>query len=256
VNGRIGPIARHGLRLLRREPTYAISMTAMPILVIGFLHGTLDAALAAEGSPGARGTTQLVSGMAVAFAGLLGGNVAFSFFREHGWGTWPRLRCSGASTLELIIGLAIVPAGVIVVQQAILYLVGAVVFDLQVRGSPVAVALVLACFAACMVSFGLMLVGVARTLVQVDTFVNVGVPLLAGIGGALAPRELMPAWVRAIGPVTPHHWAMRGLRGALDGSATWGSTLTSCAVLLLFAGALLAVAAWRLDVSESKIRIS
>ena len=46
------------------------------------------------------------------------------------------------------------------------------------------------------------------------------------------PFNLLPAWARAIAPVTPTYWAMRGMRSVvLDGQGIGGVALP-CAALV------------------------
>ena len=60
-----------------------------------------------------------------------------------------------------------------------------------------------------------------RTVQQANAFAMVGLVLFGAIGGALVPINVLPDWARAVAPVTPTYWAMRGFRSViLDGQGT------------------------------------
>jgi ABC-2 type transport system permease protein len=107
-------LARHELRLFRREPGMLLQMIFMPIVMIAFLKPAFGPALAQAGFDGATGAEQAVPGMIVMFSFFGAGMVGFAFFREHGWGTWDRLRASRASAFDIVVGKA-VPTFVLVI---------------------------------------------------------------------------------------------------------------------------------------------
>ena len=101
--------------------------------------------------------------------------------------------------------------------------------------------------AAAHLALGLLVVAVARTIQQVNALAKLG----AGFGGAIVPAHLLPGSMRAVGPFTPTHWAMRGYRAViLDGRGLDGVWVPAL-VLPGFAVAL-AAALVRLSVEEAK----
>lgn len=250
---RSGAIVRHDLRILRRDPVFLVIMIGMPLVMMVFFRDTYRLSLQAAGYAGATGAEQAVPGGIVMFSTFLVGNVAFSVFREHGYGTWDRLRASPASTAELIAGKSVVPLLSIAVQTIVLFAVGLVAFDLRVSGSMAGVALVAVAHWLCLVAIGLFLLAVCRTIQQVNAASNLGAMVLAGFGGAFTPIESLPSWARHVAPATPHYWAMRGFRRTiLDGDGI-ASTLPSLAVLLSLTVAFVALAARRFNADERKL---
>lgn len=139
-----------------------------------------------------------------------------------------------------------------VLQIAWLFVVGQVFFDLRLRGSAVAVAVLTLGAAAANLALGLLLVAVAGTIQQVNAFANLGSSLLAGLGGAIVPMYLMPRWVQTIAPVTPTYWVMRGYRAVtLDGRGV-SAAVRPTAVLVGFAVVLAAGALLRFSAGETK----
>lgn len=233
---RIGAIARQELIILRNDLAPVVVLVGMPLVVMSFIRSTFGYALRAEGFPSANGSEQAVPGMAVMFGFFAVTFVAYAFLREHDWGTWPRLVAGPTSIAEVIIGKAVIPFVVMVLQAVVLFVGGGALFDLHVSGDPVAIAVVAVGYAACLVALGIALVSVSTTVQQVDTLTNLGALAFAGIGGALAPLAALPSWARGIAPGTPTYWAMRGYRAViLDGDGVGGVVVP---VLVLFAFAL------------------
>ena len=75
---------------------------------------------------------------------------------------------------------------------------------------------------------------------QLNALSNVGGLLLAAVGGALTPVQLLPAWVRHIAPISPVYWALKGLHSVITEPHGFSSVGDPAAVLAGFAlGALL-----------------
>jgi ABC-2 type transport system permease protein len=231
-------IARHELRVLRREPLPLVILTAMPLILMALFEPVFEA-----------GARQTVPGMTVLFAFFLVGNVGYVFFREHAWGTWERLRASSAGPAEIMIGKIIVPLAVYAVQFTVLFAAAATLLQFRVRGSLPAFVAVGAALALCLVALGLLLVAWCRSLMMVQTLVNLGSLTLAGAGGALVPLALLPGWIRATAPATPGYWAMKGFSNAAAGS---GGCQRVIVALLAWALAMFVLAAVRMRFAETK----
>ncbi|HMC52517.1 MAG TPA: ABC transporter permease [Acidimicrobiales bacterium] len=249
---RSAAVARHELRLLRRDPVFLLTFTLMPLIVMAFIKPAFRYLIAAQLGPGANGAEQAVPGVAVMFSMFLVGNVGFGFFREYGWGTWERVRASWASPVEVMVGKVVVPMLQSALQLGILFGVGGLLFGLHVRGSIVALVLVAAAFCVCLISLGLALLAICRTIMQLNAFANLGAMAIAGIGGALTPASALPAWARAVAPLTPAYWAMRGFRQAiLHGGGPLAAT-GPIAVLFAFSAGFLVLATWRFRFDDVK----
>lgn len=249
---RIGAIAGQDLRILRRDPTFVIVMTLMPLLLMGFLKPGMGGALAETGLTGVNGAAQTVPGMSMVFAFFSVANLGFGVFREHGWNTWDRLRSTPLRTTELMVGKSLVPVGCLAVQLCVFFGIGGWITGLHVTGSMLGLVLVAAMTEVTVVCIGLLLIAVCRTVMQLNAIANLGAILFAGLGGALAPITLVPGWVQAIARVTPGYWAMEGFREVI----IFGGGVTAVAkpvlVLLAFSAACAGIAWRRFRVDESK----
>jgi len=245
-------IARHEFRVLRSDPVFFVIFTAMPLAVMAFVKPSFRFALVAQGHPGVNGAEQAVPGMTVMFALFLMGNVGFSFFREHGWGTWERLRASWATPTQIMVGKVAVPLFQAVVQLVVLFGLGGALYSLHVRGSLIALTAVAGAFCVCVVALGLALLAICQTVLQLNAIANLGAIVLAGIGGAIAPATALPGWARTVAPATPSYWAMRGFRSVILDGGGLGDVALPAVVLLAFAAAFFFVAAVRFRFEQTK----
>lgn len=247
MSRRVGALWRHNALLIRRDPGTAIVLVLMPLAFMAFFQPLFRIALAEEGYTGASGAEQAVPGMAVMFALFGSGVVGLRILEEHGWGTWPRLRASGATPAEILVGKLLPPLVVLVLQSAVLFAAGGALFGLRIRGEGTALVLVAAALVLCMLALGTAAVSVCRTEEQVTVFTNLGSLVLAGLGGALVPVSTLPGWARAVAPATPSYWAMRGFRAVTLEGGDVAAVAGPVAALLLFAAgfALIAVARFR-----------
>jgi ABC-2 type transport system permease protein len=239
--GRVTALIRQDVRLQVRDPAPLIVRTVMPLLIMSFMQPLFRTALRADHVAGANGAEQSVPGMAVMFTFFLVNLVGFAVFREHGWNTWDRLRAGLARPGELLIGRIVVPLAVAVLQLAVVFAVGGLIFDLHVRGSyldlvPVGVALAL-----CVVMFGMALVSLCRTVSQLAVFANLAALLFAGLGSALTPLSALPGWARTVAPAVPSYWAMRGFTTVVLHGGGPRAVLLPVGVLVGFAAVFAAV---------------
>ena len=252
--GRVLALARHDLRVLRRDPVFLLVFTLMPLAFMAFTRDAFGAALSAA-NPGMdlNGAEQVVPGATVIFSGFLVGNLGFGVFREHGWNTWDRLRASTLTTPELLAGKAVAPVVSLLLQLTVMLGGGALLFDLHVRGDVSALLAVAVALIAMEVALGFMLLSVCRSVLQLNAVTNVGAMVLGGLGGAVTPVESLPGWAQAVAPFTPAYWAMQGFTDVIVDGAGLAQLGTPLLVLGGFTLAFVVVAALRFRVEDSKL---
>lgn len=246
-------VARHELTLLRSDPTFAIVLTVMPLLLMSFIKPAFRYALVSAGSPHANGAEQAVPGMTVMFAFFMVGNVGFSVFRDHAWCTWDRLRSTPIRPAEIIAGKLAVPILILAAQLTVLFLAGGVLFGLSIHGSVAGVVLVAAALDLCLVCMGLALLAVCKKVNQLNAAANLGATFFAGLGGALVPLSLLPGWARVVAPAVPSYWAMRGFKAMILGQGGIGSAAFPALVLAGFTAAFAVVAVARFRFEDPKV---
>jgi ABC-2 type transport system permease protein len=243
-------IARNDLRIVRRDFFPVVLLVVMPLVGMVFMKPAFRGTLTAEGIAGANGAEQAVPGMAVTFGFLLVSYVGYGFYREHAWKTWERLRASPASALEIAAGKAVASLMLAVLQFAVLFGVGGVLFDLHVRGSWPGLVAVAAAFSLFLVAAGLAVTAACRTVMQANTIAYLGMVLFSCLAGALVPESSLPHWAKIVAPAVPSYWAMRGYRRAILGD---GTVTLPIAVLLAYAAGLALLAALRMRFDETKV---
>ncbi len=243
-------VAHHELRLIRHDPFPLLALAILPFIGMVFMKSAFQTTLLSEGVAQATGAEQAVPGIAVTFGPVLIGTVGYSFYREHGWKTWERLRASPVSTAEILCGKTVLPLLQAAGQFAFLFGLGYLLLDLQVRGSWAQLILVATAFGLFLIALGFAITAVCKTAIQASAIAYVGGLAGACLGGALMPYSTLPPWAQAIAPAVPHYWAMRGYRNAILDRGE--SVLLPLAMLLLFALVFAAVAAWRLRFEDAK----
>lgn len=245
---RSAALVRHELRTMLADAGSLVSLTLMPLVMMAFFKPLAKLALN-QSDPTANGSEYTVPAMTTMFAFFLVGYVGFAFFSEHQWNTWERLRASQATNAEILAGKVIPALGLCLVQQLLLFTAGFALFGLRVRGSLLGVALVGLALAVCLVSVGVLLAAVLRTQQQLNAISNLGAMVLAGVSGALVPLSILPGWAKAVAPVAPQYWAMRGFRSTILDGAGIDAVALPVAVLLAISAvaAVLALVRFRFD---------
>ena len=239
-------IVRNELRILRHDPVPLVLLIGMPIVLMVLLSQSLGHVLLFEGYDDTPGSMHTAPGMACLFGFFSIAIIGFAIFREHGWRTWPRLRAAGVGGPALFAGKLAVPAGMLVLQHAVLFGFGVAFLDFKVNGAWPAVALLALAFALMILCAGLAAAALLGTVQQLNAVTNLGTMVLGGLGGALVPVRELPKWVQPIAPASPVNWAMEGYRDVILDGAGVADVLPSLAAMSGLAALLVAVALWRL----------
>ena len=246
-------ITRNEVRILRRDPSPLILVIVVPLIVVTILRTAIQASLDLAGFHNVPGSNFEVPAEIVTFAFFIPAFTAIAFFREHGWGTWDRLRSSPATASEILLGKVLPSVGLGVLQIGVVVAIGILLLGMDVRGSILGFLVIASALVVCVSTAGLAMTALCRTVQQVNAVANAGSVGLAAVGGALVPLFTLPIWIRHLAPATPQYWAMRGFNSVvLDGrgiSSAWVPTL----VLLAFSLGFSALAAWRLRFGEQKV---
>ncbi len=124
-------------------------------------------------------------------------------------GVTRRILAGPVSPSAVVGGYAASRFVVAVGQGLIVVVAGALLFDVE-WGAPLAVALLVVLFSVVAAAVGVLVGAVARTPEQTQ---SIGIPVgiaMGMLGGALWPLQFVPDWLRQLGHVTPHAWAMDG----------------------------------------------
>ncbi|MGD0311596.1 MAG: ABC transporter permease [Acidimicrobiales bacterium] len=250
---RTGAILLHEVRLLSRDPLPIMILVVFPLLLIAFLKPMFALALTTHGHPGANGAEQVVPGEAVINGFYIVGMTSFAFFVEHGWKTWDRLRASNATSSEIIVGKALPFCFISIVQFLVIFAIGVPLFQLHSHGPLAALIPLVAAFALCLVTLGVMVTSLCRTIQQVSALAFGGLVLFGALGGALVPLEVLPGWARSVAPVTPTYWVMRGFGSVILNGRSLPAIVLPCLVLTGMSLAFVAVSLRRFRFADAKV---
>jgi ABC-2 type transport system permease protein len=227
---------RHQTILLARDPGALIGYTLMPLLLIAVLRPMYAALPGAGAGAALSGTARATAGMAVMFALFALKTVGAMLLDERTWHTWDRLRASPARFEEILLAKALPMFAALLVQQTFLFAFAAAVFGLRPLSGWAPLAVVVVVWSACILLLGTAASTLARSPAQLSAVGDVFALMTTILAGALVPSFLLVGWLRAVAPLSPGYWALRGYEHALTDGAL-GRTL-----VVLGAFALLGVA--------------
>jgi ABC-2 type transport system permease protein len=167
---------------------------------------------------------QNVPGFSIMFVmmGVLFG-VAFGLHDEREWGAITRLLIAPIPRMSVLGGKLLARFVVGLVQLALLFVYGHLVFGLSLGHAPVALGLVMMAVVFSMTGFSLLISAFARTREQVIPLGLTLIMVFCALGGCWWPLYQMPPWLRQVAQLTFTAWAMEGFhdvilrdRGVLD----------------------------------------
>jgi ABC-2 type transport system permease protein len=169
---------------------------------------------------------------------------ALSLVQERTRGTLTRLRAAPLSAGHVLAAKALACFLAITAVEALLFAVGRL--GLGVRPSSWVMAAAAAfSVAVCFVGI-MMLVAVLGKTEQSASGLGWAIMMpLTMLGGGMVPLFAMPAWMQAVGTVSPVKWAILALEGAIWRGFTPAQLAVPCAVLLLVGMGGFTIGAWR-----------
>jgi ABC-2 type transport system permease protein len=130
-------------------------------------------------------------------------SVAFVFTQYKEKGVLKRLLATPMRPVHFVLSNAIVRLLISVVQATIFIVLGLVLFDVQVVGSYVLLAVTVILGAFMFLGLGFTISGMAKTADTVPVFANLFVFPMMFLGGTFFAVENMPGWLQAIANVLP-----------------------------------------------------
>ncbi len=252
----IRAVSRHEIRLVMSDPMPFAVMALMPILIAFFIAPALQAMLVGDGSTRVSGAEVAVPAMTVMFGFFLTGNIGQSFFYEHRWNTWDRVRAEAITPVELVAGKAFPYVVLAIVYQIAVFAAGVALLGFRIQGPILLMTLTMVPFAIMLVTFAFALVAACRSARQLQAYSNLLGLLFAGLAGAITPLHLLPGWAQAVAPWTPGYWVLRGLTDVVQGADPMSAGLRAGAALLAFSAVFALVGLSQFNVSDRKIYVS
>lgn len=171
--------------------------------------------------------------------------LAGSVLEEKREGTFRRLLVAPMNRAVMLAG-KLVPYYIInLIQLAIMLGASSLLFGMSLGYSPAALVVVGLAAAAAATGLGVLVSALARTEAQVGGLTVLLLLTLSALGGCFVPRFIMPGWLRTIGLITPHAWALDAYQDLLVRGYGLLEVLPKVGALATFAGAFFGIGVWR-----------
>ncbi len=177
--------------------------------------------------------------MFVFFVAALG---AESIARERQTQTLERLMSNGVRRSAIITGKLFSGVYRGLMQLAVLWTVGILVFAIDFGGSPAAVIAVSLFLVLASAAFGVMLASMVKTVRSASSVAVLASLTFAPLGGSWWPLFIAPEWLQVLGKLTPHGWANDAFNKLMLFGATTSDVILNMTALAAFAVAFFGIA--------------
>jgi ABC-2 type transport system permease protein len=172
---------------------------------------------------------------------LLSGSV----FQEKREGTFRRLLVAPMSRATMLTGKVLPYYLINLLQIAVMMGLSSLLFGVSLGDSPLGLVVVSLAAAAAATGLGVLLAAVARTEAQVGMLAAVVILTLSVLGGCFIPRWVMHDWLRMLGLITPHAWAVDAYQDLMVQGYGLLQVLPKTGALAAFALVFFGVGVWR-----------
>ncbi|MFC1912296.1 ABC transporter permease [Chloroflexota bacterium] len=191
----------------------------------------------------------VVPGYLVMFVFMAAAFSAETIVRERQNHTLERLLAASVRREIILSGIFAGTAAKGLIQIAIFWTVGLLVFHMDLGLSPVAVILLSILMVIMSSAFAIMLATLAKTQRSAGSIALITSLVLAPLGGCWWPLFITPRWMQFIAKITPHGWATTGFNKLLVFSADFSAAVPEMLALVGFAALFGMVAVWRFRTS-------
>lgn len=191
------------------------------------------------------GTQQSSPGNLVMFGLITLLSTAIVLVDERNGGTLRRLVVSPLSKPKILAGKTLGPLLIGLIQMAVLILVGQFLFGVPWGRSPVALLIMVIAFDVAIVSLGILLSTVVKTSSQAVAVMVASSMIMAALGGAWWPIDIVPPFMKTIGHLFPSAWAMDGFTDIIVRQAGVVDIWLPATMLLGYAGVFFTLGVWR-----------
>jgi ABC-2 type transport system permease protein len=177
---------------------------------------------------------QVVPGYAVMFAMFTVLSAAGGILDEKERGTFKRLLIAPIPQWSLLGGKLLAQFLMGVGQIALMFLFGALIFHVQLRGSLLGLSLITLATCWATTSLGILLVAVIRSRKQIHPITTLVILGSSAIGGSWYPLFMMPKGVQQVARVTLVAWAMEGYNRLMILGGSLADVWVDIGVLVLY----------------------
>ncbi len=170
--------------------------------------------------------------------------LAVSVLREKQEGTFRRLLVAPMGRMVMLAGKLMPYYLINIVQIVIMLGVSSLLFKMSLGHSPAGL-VVVSLAAATATGLGVLVAALGRTEAQIGGLAVLLLLTLSALGGCFVPRFTMPDWLKTVGLITPHAWALDAYQDLLVRGYGLLEVLPKIGALAAFASAFFVVGVWR-----------
>jgi ABC-2 type transport system permease protein len=174
--------------------------------------------------------------------GLAGGA---AIIQSRKFGVLDRALAGPARPRDLVLGETLTLGTLTLLQSALIIAIGGILFGVS-WGNPLAATVLVGVWAVVGTGAGVLAGTLFRTPEQASS-IGPAFGIAAGmLGGCMWPLEIVPPFMRTLGHIFPHAWAVDAWTELLSRGGGLADIVGQLGVLAAFAAVLLAAASWRL----------
>ncbi len=190
------------------------------------------------------GFGQSVPGMGTMFVMFTVFGGTFILVRERQNWTLQRLATMPLSRAQILGGLILTMVVLGMIQYVVVFAVG-VIAGLNLGDDPLALILIMLSFTLAVSALTFLMTGFVRTEGQAGSITTLLGLVLAPLGGAWWPLEIVPEFMQTIGHISPVAWAMDGFRELIFFDGNLAVVVPSILILLGYAAVFFVVGVWQ-----------
>ncbi len=175
------------------------------------------------------------AGLGVMFLMFSAAGAGGALIEERESGTLDRLLSTRLTMGTLLAGKLVYLASLGLVQIAVMFVWGWLVFGLELPGHVTGFLMMAVPTALATSAFGLVLAAICRTRKQLVAVSNLVILSISALGGSMFPRFLMPEGLKKLSLVAFNSWALEGFLDVFWREAPLVALLPEIAVLLAWA---------------------
>jgi len=171
--------------------------------------------------------------------------LAGSVLEEKREGTFRRLLVAPMDRAVMLAGKMLPYYLINLLQIVIMLGASYLLFGLDLGASPAALIAVSLAAAATATGLGVLVSALAKTEAQIGGLTTLLLLTMSALGGCFLPRFTMPDWLKTLGLITPHAWALDAYQDLLVRGYGLVDVLPKIGMLAAFALVFFAVGVWR-----------
>jgi len=191
----------------------------------------------------------VIPGYLVMFVFFVAALSAEMIVRERQNHTLERLLAGSVRRESILGGIFTGTAAKGLIQIAIFWTAGILIFDIDLGLSPAAVITLSILMVIMSSAFAIMLATLARTQRSASSIAVLASLVLAPLGGCWWPLFITPEWMQFIARITPHGWATTGFNKLMVFGADFGAAVPEMLALVGFTAVFGIIAIWRFRTS-------